>query len=87
MKIVAVIFSEETSKNIVVGGATLMTIPIVYALLVLSIWVVNDAQLDKIFSVMFDGTIMGFIAANIMVVVLGSLCLVFGLVLKLFGVF
>jgi hypothetical protein len=81
MKLVGFIFAEDSPAPSILG------LILSYPILVLCIWFVNgDEFVSKIFSTMLDGSILGFIAANIMVVVVGSLCMFFGIPLKLLGV-
>lgn len=85
MKIIGVILAPASSSGSVIGAVT--GFALAYPLLVFAIWFVNDTEyITRIFDTMFDGSVTGFVAANLMVFGLGSVCLFFGMPLRLLGV-
>jgi hypothetical protein len=81
MKIIGVIFAEDGPAPTVLG------LLLCYPILVFCIMVVKGKEfVGTLFDLMFDGSVLGFIAANIGVIAIGSMSLFFGIPLKLLGV-
>jgi hypothetical protein len=85
MKIIGVILAPvEATTNSVPG---IVSVILVYPFMIFSIWFVSGEEfLGRIFDTMFDGSVLGFIAANLMVFGAGSVNMFFGIPLKLLGV-
>jgi hypothetical protein len=84
MNIIGVIVAPSGESSS--ASSAIIGVALIYPLLVFAIWFVNDTEyVTKIFNTMFDGSVTGFVAANIIVIALGSVCLFFGIILRLLG--